>query len=171
MLTSCPSLAEQPTLPPERQKISVVVSEVSNPKRNVGRRQLSSSSSRPPLFSSKPQKKETTHERAPPAACHPPKDDVTEWKQGHDLNMSERVEEELNSIYRSNSSALLSRVFRIDGTCEVFRGKICVFFLLFPRVCDARRTHKDLPPICVPLCIGLFDNDQADNDLGARQRA
>lgn len=58
-----------------------------------------------------------------PVACHPPKDDVTEWKQGHDLNMSERVKEEFTSIYRSNSGARLLFPHvdkRKDGIWEVF---------------------------------------------------
>lgn len=77
------------------------VCEPTNLKRNVGLRRLSSSSARRPLFISNLKKGNQARPDSL-AACHPLKDDVTEWKQGHDLNMSERVEEEFNSIYRSN---------------------------------------------------------------------
>lgn len=72
-----------------------------------------------------------------PAACHPPKDDVTEWKQGHDLNMSEWVKEEFNSIYRSNSGArLLSRTLTSgkmeSGRFLDWKYMFFFFFSFFP---------------------------------------
>lgn len=82
-----------------------------------------------------------------PAACHPPKDDVTEWKQGHDLNMSERVEEEFNSIYRSNGVVRPFSLMLTSGKTESVTfsdWKYMLFlFFFFLSVSSAWRSRKD----------------------------
>lgn len=140
MLTNCPSLPEKPAALPTQQKgiffCSFFCVLSANHPIQSGMSAGAGWAHPAPVVHYLVQNLKKGNQARPdsPAACHPPKDDVTEWKQGHDLNMSEWVKEEFNSIYRSNSGArLLSRTLT-SGKMESGRfldWKYMFFFLFF----------------------------------------